>query len=273
MSNVNSIEKGPVETLPSHPAAMLFPRMDDDHLKELAEDIGKHGQREAIVLIKGQILDGRNRWGACILAGVEPRTREWGSDPGDKGEAVDWVLSKNLHRRQLTAAQRASVAVLVEFAYAELAKEHMLATLKKGDFPAGVKSTPPGKPRDESKRATAQAAKAVGAGVSATKTLKAVKAVAEEVFDLAAEGHLTVAEARTVSEMPKDTRERVVAHVAGGGKLKDLKEKPEPRSTSFIVDDWKTKVSKLSVSKKKEYLHYLKRWVKALETEITEVTQ
>src|SRR5690606_33589017 len=50
-----------------HPAATIFPMMDDERLRELAEDIKQNGQREPIVYWKDQLLDGRNRLKACEL--------------------------------------------------------------------------------------------------------------------------------------------------------------------------------------------------------------
>jgi hypothetical protein len=51
----------------SHPAADLFPMMTDAEPDALGEDMLQHGQREPIILYHGQILDGRNRYRACIL--------------------------------------------------------------------------------------------------------------------------------------------------------------------------------------------------------------
>lgn len=90
--------------LPSHPIAEIFPLLDGDALSALAEDILQHGLREPVVLLDGQVLDGRNRVAACEKAAVPVRTREFdGSDP------VAFVLSANLHRRHLDASQRAIV--------------------------------------------------------------------------------------------------------------------------------------------------------------------
>jgi len=91
---------------PAHPAAALLPLLPDDELARLAEDIRSNGLREPIVLSHGKVLDGRNRLAACALADVKPRFTDYqGSDP------IDYVLSANVHRRHLTAGQRAMVAV------------------------------------------------------------------------------------------------------------------------------------------------------------------
>jgi hypothetical protein len=100
-----------------HPIANIFPMMDEQShgFQALVEDIKERNLDEAIWLYEGKILEGRNRYRACELAGRIPRTREYvNRDP------VGFVLSANLHRRHLNEAQRALVAA-------------QLANLKVGD--------------------------------------------------------------------------------------------------------------------------------------------
>jgi site-specific DNA-methyltransferase (adenine-specific) len=89
--------------LKNHPAADAFPMMDDDRLEELKADIAANGQREPITLCDGMILDGRNRYRACIDLGIEPGTREHSGDPW----AFAWSL--NGERRDLDATVRALI--------------------------------------------------------------------------------------------------------------------------------------------------------------------
>lgn len=90
-----------------HPAAELFPMMSAADLDALATDIKANGQREPIVLHDGLILDGRNRYEACRMAGLEPETMDW---TGRGGSPEAFVISLNLHRRHLSESQRAMVA-------------------------------------------------------------------------------------------------------------------------------------------------------------------
>jgi len=89
-----------------HECADIFPLMDDESLEKLSKDIKINGQLEAIVLYEGKILDGRNRYLACKKANIEPKysIMNYNIDP------VDFVVSKNLVRRQLTPAQKAESA-------------------------------------------------------------------------------------------------------------------------------------------------------------------
>jgi hypothetical protein len=64
-----------------HPLAAIFPLMEGAG-DELVADIKANGQRQWIVTYEGMILDGRNRFRACLAAGVKP-----GVQKGD-GEAA-----------------------------------------------------------------------------------------------------------------------------------------------------------------------------------------
>src|SRR5437867_12260583 len=90
-----------------HPVADLFPLLTGEAFQELATDIKKNGLREPILLDpEGRIIDGRNRYRACNLAGVEPRFVQWDGE----GALPEVALSLNLHRRHLNESQRAMVA-------------------------------------------------------------------------------------------------------------------------------------------------------------------
>lgn len=75
----------------------------------LTESIRADGQLEEIVLLEGQILDGRHRYAACVNVGVAPVTRDFDPDVDGISPAA-YVLKKNLWRRHLSTSQRAAVA-------------------------------------------------------------------------------------------------------------------------------------------------------------------
>ena len=87
-----------------HPLCTLFPRLAGAEFEALKSDIAAHGLREPIVVHAGFILDGGNRYRACLEAGVEPVLKEFAGD-----NAVSFVLSANLHRRHLTPGQQAAI--------------------------------------------------------------------------------------------------------------------------------------------------------------------
>ena len=92
-----------------HPLCVLFPRMVDDAFIKLTADIKANGLREPITLHDGMILDGGNRYRACLQAGVEPTFREFDGD-----NLVTFVLSANLHRRHMSAGQQAAIVASAE---------------------------------------------------------------------------------------------------------------------------------------------------------------
>lgn len=91
-----------------HEYAMLFPAMSEEELTALRDDIEHNGLVEPIVLLEGKVLDGRNRYTASMMLGIEPATVEYdGDDP------LAYVISKNMARRHLDTSQRAMVAAKI----------------------------------------------------------------------------------------------------------------------------------------------------------------
>ena len=65
--------KGLGRDMEFHPIADLFPMMVEKDFNELVDDIRQNGLHQPIVVYEGHILDGRNRYRACKLAGVTPK--------------------------------------------------------------------------------------------------------------------------------------------------------------------------------------------------------
>ena len=91
-----------------HPAADLFPMLEEEALTMLENDIKLNGQLMPIRLWNGAIVDGRNRYAACIRGGVKPKTKD--IDFADDADCVRYIISTNIHRRHLTTSQRAMIA-------------------------------------------------------------------------------------------------------------------------------------------------------------------
>jgi ParB-like chromosome segregation protein Spo0J len=90
----------------NHELANFFPMQDAARLAELAEGMKKSGYRAEfpIVLYEGKILDGRNRYKAAQMAGVEPSFVEFAGD-----DAVAFVEQANANRRDLEPGQRYAI--------------------------------------------------------------------------------------------------------------------------------------------------------------------
>lgn len=93
----------------THPAADCLELIEGEEFKKLCRDIKANGLRDPIVLYHDAsevlLLDGRNRLRACLKTGVKPRFVDL-----DDVDPIDYVESKNLSRRHLTAGQRALAA-------------------------------------------------------------------------------------------------------------------------------------------------------------------
>src|SRR5262249_36506084 len=106
-----------------HEVCSIFPLMTDEEYRGLKDDIEKHGQREPIRTHQGMVIDGRNRLRPCEELGIDRKTCEWDGN----GSLVEFVVSLNMHRRDLTSSQRAACAVEVEERLAKEAKERQRA--------------------------------------------------------------------------------------------------------------------------------------------------
>jgi hypothetical protein len=96
--------------LQPYPLAAIFPELPAEELRQLAQDIKERGQIEPIILYKGQILDGRNRYKACQMVGVKPRFEEF-NPKAAKRSPEEFILSRNLRRRHLSTGQKAAIAL------------------------------------------------------------------------------------------------------------------------------------------------------------------
>ena len=182
-----------------HAVADLFPLLEGAAFDELAADIKKNGLREAILIdADGRIVDGRNRYRACLAAGVEPRFVEWQGE----GELAELALSLNLRRRHLDESQRALVA-------ARLAKLMEKEAVKRKDWrrhdPAEMQGHPPGESRI---RAGAQV------NVSprlVSYALKILKDGSEELIGAVESGGLAVTPGAALARLPHGEQAKAVA--------------------------------------------------------------
>jgi hypothetical protein len=77
-----------------HPACALWPRPSDDEVTALVESIRTEGLHNPIWLYEGAILDGKTRFEACGVAGVEPRFETYTGD-----NPVKFTIAQNKLRR------------------------------------------------------------------------------------------------------------------------------------------------------------------------------
>jgi ParB-like chromosome segregation protein Spo0J len=163
----------------THPAADLFPMLEGDELRALADDIKAHGLLNPVVLFaeggKRLVLDGRNRLRACEMVGVAPRFEFWTGE----GSPTEWVVSQNLHRRHLSTSQRALIAAELVPMFEKEAHAR-LATSTGGAEPRPRENLP----EAEKGRAREKAAQAVN--VSDRTVAAAVKVTREAPIEVVA---------------------------------------------------------------------------------------
>jgi ParB-like chromosome segregation protein Spo0J len=212
--------------LPAHPAADLFPMLGDEQLAELAEDIRVRGLVEPIVTIQVDgvtlILDGRNRYRACLVAGVEPRVVAW---DGTGGSPSGFVLAKNIHRRHLTPSQRAAIAVdLLPLLEAE-ARERQVAAAAATNAArrAEVETVPEFVPGSSTGESREHAAAAMQVNARYVSDAKAIAEKAPEVLVEVRSGALSIPEGRRIAALPtpEERKEAIKEVKAGTGKRKE----------------------------------------------------
>ena len=171
-----------------HPAADLFPMLEDTELASLVAAIKEHGlNNPGWLLPDGTLLDGRNRRLACEQAGVDMRWRAYEGD-----DEIGFAISENVERRHLTTGQKAMAALAAVPLYAAQAKARQSAAgvaFGKGaklgaDLPQAIDDTPtPPAPKQRAPRARDEAAKAFK---TSGKSVAQAKRVMEKAPELAA---------------------------------------------------------------------------------------
>lgn len=211
--------------LEDHALAAIFPLMGAADLDSLGADIEANGLRDPVWLYEGKILDGRNRYRACMARDVDPRFETY------KGkDALGFVISKNLKRRHLTESQRAMVAANI-------------AKLKPGEQSATNGGNSP-------HLTTAQAAEMLNVSPDTVKDAKTVQT--KGVPELAAaveKGEASVSAAAEVAKLPakqqrKAVKEKKVKETAAKQRqARKPKAKPdEPKPAKVVpppvTDSW-----------------------------------
>lgn len=170
----------------NHEAADAFPMMDAKRFEELKASIAERGLRHPITLCDGKILDGRNRYKACVELGVEPRF------VFHKGNPWSYAWDCNGERRDLLQDVRSVIYVLIwdkakawedaERSVAEAANEkrreaakaqHAVSTPRHGETMVVDQNDPPPKrrPIQVTRNAKAAAAKTSPASIARAEYL------------------------------------------------------------------------------------------------------
>ena len=234
-----------------HPVADMFP-MIEPYTREwnaLKFSFNDHGQLDPIVIHEGVLLDGRNRLAMCKMLELDPKVIEFrevvGGDIGDEERPLvisEWILAKNLARRNLTQDQQAAVVVEVNrWAIANEARQEAErsrfqegvtgnATGRRGKEQVEANSPPPVLATRDTKKKQANSTRAKlakASGVSESKIRQAV----------------VIADAESAGIVPKGTLGAVKAgtiKASAAEKMIPKKTKPTPTFEEAFAKRWKT---------------------------------
>jgi ParB-like chromosome segregation protein Spo0J len=226
-----------VEEYAYHEAANIFPMMTEEELRGLKADIAANGLAHPVELFEGKIIDGRNRYLACLELAVKCEFVEKNID-----DPVSYVLTNNLARRHLTASQKAIVAGKADElreVFEKRAKErqkasggdrksdHVHAEIGGGNFP----TTDSHKSRDDIGKALGISGSMADRGKKVVKqgTEKLVKAVEQGKMSVTTAAKLTEADA-AVQDAEADS-----ASFSGGRYRKRNKRKATDNSENVPV--------------------------------------
>lgn len=191
-----------------HPLANLIPEMQTQEFEALRQDIAEKGLQMPIVLLDGQILDGRHRYRAVMElresgSAVEPRFVPYeGNDP------AGFVYSVNVPRRHLDVTQRACIGLkLKEYFQGETkqgARTDLQEAKSTSDNPTGSSAKP------ASRESRTRAAGMVNVSASVIDKVARVERESPALFEAMESGAVTVWEAER--ELNRADRiERIVA--------------------------------------------------------------
>ena len=125
----------------------VCPPLTKEERAELAASIKKDGLRQPILTWHGYIIDGHNRFEICEEL-CKSYTSEEVLGLNSRAEVVEWIIRNQFGRRNLTAMQRAELALKLKEAIAAEAKKRMLKG-KKADPVPTLAQGGGGKTRDE----------------------------------------------------------------------------------------------------------------------------
>ena len=215
-----------------HEVADIFPMMSSEEYESLKTDIKQNGLLQPIWTHEDQIIDGRNRYNACMDLGIIPQYQTWDGS----GSLVAFVVSLNLQRRHLNSSQKAFVALEVERLLAEEARKkkiedgRVFGRQKQAEEisdnlfnePVEIKKVfqkiEKPNPKEEPIHAASQAAKLTGTNRQYVSDAKSIQKSSPEVAKAVVSGALNIPDAKKIATLPQEQRKVVLERVEAGEK-------------------------------------------------------
>lgn len=222
-----------------HELCSIFPEIIGKEFDDLCADIKIGGLRNPIVTYCGKILDGRNRYRACIATGVQPRFVEY-----DSSDIANYVLSQNLSRRHMDAGQRAVIVSSVQ----DWKAAHPIGAIAKDRFESKSKET--GNFTGLSKIADRMALS--GASEKTQRNADKLARQSPELAAKVASGEMALSKAITVSAQKKQDSIVALSEKLAGKNPDDFSAEPETDIPEMITIE-REKIDELTESLEKTY--------------------
>lgn len=204
-----------------HEYANIYRMLPEPELYKLAEDIKAKGQLLPITSYEGQILDGRNRYKACEIAGVDPRIEEYAGD-----DPLGLVASLNDHRRHDTENERAMVGA--RMANLKAHRPKLTSSMEMVNEQPAI--------------SIERAAELSGSTPASIKRAKPiVQSGIPELQDMVDSGEVSIRAGSEVAKLPKEDQRKAVSGGADGVKKAAKKAisntPPKPKRKSTIPNE------------------------------------
>lgn len=203
------------KTYTQHPLSAAFPAMTAEEFQELKDSIENIGVQNAITVADNMVLDGWNRYRACIELGMDCPVAELAPDTDPR----DFVMAQNKARRHVNKAQLAMATTAVYAwrpvgnpAFSQLHTECAIA----GESDAGCTLNV------QAPKSTAEMAEIAGVHRNTIVQAQTVTAqAAPAVVDAVKRGELGLPKAAAIAKLPPDQQAQAI-------------HKPLPRPVSVV---------------------------------------
>lgn len=188
----------------------IFPAAKAEDFNRLRDDIRDNGydQKQPVIVYQGEILDGWNRWTACLELKITPPTRQF---EGSDTEAIAFVMRTN-KRRNLNSGQWACIAadaddllaVIAEQVEKDRIEKQKANAVNQHSEPALAQKIVPTQTKSERETAT-KAAEMFNTNRTYVNQAVKMKTAAPEVFEKVKAGKMTMQDAaKAVRAIPTD---------------------------------------------------------------------
>ena len=210
--------------------------MTAEEFDELKRDIQANGQLMPIWILDDKIVDGRNRYQACVDLGIEPLYQVVPGQP-DMAALLTFVISLNEKRRHLNSGQKAFVALEVERILAAEAKKRQGArTDLDSTFRKDFRNV-----RPEEKESRVKAAQITGTNQIYVTDAKKIEREAPELKEAVMAGTMTLPQAKhqlkeREREARRDENRKIIQSVPEPAKIIE-----QAKFATIVIDppwDW-----------------------------------